>query len=90
MKYELVNEMIKDGRLSFKTQSKIEFLPLDNDSKKCFEKSLPLMLFRKPCDLEKNFWKSNFWESQFCSIVVIFKGYLHFQSIFCQKVALHV
>ena len=30
----------KDGRLTFKTQVKIKFLPLNNSSKKCLEKSL--------------------------------------------------
>ena len=29
--------MIKDGGLSFKTQLKSEFLPLNNGSKKCLE-----------------------------------------------------
>ena len=32
--------MIKDGGLSFKTQLKIEFLPQNNSSKICLEKSL--------------------------------------------------
>ena len=32
----------KDGRLSFETQLKIEFLPLNNGSKKCLEKTLML------------------------------------------------
>ena len=32
--------MIKDGGLSFETQLKIEFLPLNNGSKKCLENSL--------------------------------------------------
>ena len=36
----MCTEMIKDGRLSFETQSKIEFLPLNKGSKKCLEKSL--------------------------------------------------
>ena len=31
--------MIKDGGLNFDTQSKIEFLPPNNGSKKCLEKS---------------------------------------------------
>ena len=35
-----VIEMIKDGGSSFVTQLKIEFLPLNNCSKKCLEKSL--------------------------------------------------
>ena len=30
----------KDGRLSFETQLKIEFVPHNNGSKKCLEKSL--------------------------------------------------
>ena len=33
-------EMIRDGGLSFETQLKVEFLPLNNGSKKCLEKSL--------------------------------------------------
>ena len=33
-------EMIKDGELNFETQLKIEFLPPNNGSRKCFEKSL--------------------------------------------------
>ena len=32
--------MIKDGGLSFETQLRIEFLPPNNGSKKCLEKSL--------------------------------------------------
>ena len=32
--------MIKDRELSFETQLKIEFLPPNNGSKKCLEKSL--------------------------------------------------
>ena len=32
--------MIKDGGLSFETQLKIEFLPLNNSGKRCLEKSL--------------------------------------------------
>ena len=39
-------EMIKDG-LSFETQLKIEFLPLNKGSKLCVEKSLISMEFRK-------------------------------------------
>ena len=34
--------MMKDGVLSFETQLKIEFLPLNNSSKKCLEKFLQL------------------------------------------------
>ena len=33
-------DMIKNGGLSFKTQLKVEFLPRNNGSKKCLEKSL--------------------------------------------------
>ena len=32
--------MLKDGGLSFENQLKIEFLPPNNGSKKCLEKSL--------------------------------------------------
>ena len=32
--------MIKDGGLSFEIQLNIEFLPQNNESKKCLEKSL--------------------------------------------------
>ena len=35
--------MIKDGELSFETRLKIEFLPPNNGSKKCLEKSTSLL-----------------------------------------------
>ena len=43
--------MIKDGRLSFESQLKIKFLPPNNDSKKCSEKSL----IKSPYLLQSNF-----------------------------------
>ena len=39
--------MIKERGLSFETQLKIEFLPPNNDSKKCLEKSLLSQILKK-------------------------------------------
>ena len=39
--------MIKDRGLIFETQLKIEFLPPNNGSKKCLEKSLQSQIFKK-------------------------------------------
>ena len=44
--------MIKDGGLSFGTQLKIEFLPLNNGSKNCMGKSLNAK-FRKSLHAKK-------------------------------------
>ena len=38
--------MIKDGGLSFETQLKIEFLPLNNDIRKCLEKYLHQCIYK--------------------------------------------
>ena len=39
--------MIKDGQLSFETQLKIEFLPLNDGNKKCLKKSLLSQILKK-------------------------------------------
>ena len=41
--------MIKDGELSFETRLKIEFLPPNNGSKKCLEKSLYICFLYSGC-----------------------------------------
>ena len=63
--------MKKDGGLSFETQLKIKFLPLNNVGKKCLEKSLPRETSSRGSYRSQQF---NLMYTFFCPCLIELKG----------------